>query len=314
MELKFEILEDQTAKLKEVVGEDEVVFIPDEYEGYPVTVIGERTFYGHREIKRVRLPKYLRVLENYAFAECRFLEQMELPQETESLGDYCFYNCIRLKRIDLPQKLQRMGYGAFKNDSELIDVHIHVRQGEEHRVNIILDETNFEQTVTFYYEDGRIAQLVFTEFYYEVTANEEARQFNYHTYGTGTLYRNCISGSGIDYMKYDEIFDLSIHRDEPKTIMDIALKRLGYPFELSDKARQKYIEQLINMGGQTLLYMIETKRWNLFSLLSEGNVISKEVLDEGILYGQKHHIPEFVSLLMQYKNSHYSSMTKSFDL
>ena len=84
MELKFEILEDQTAKLKEVVGEDEVVFIPDEYEGYPVTVIGERTFYGHREIKRVRLPKYLRVLENYAFAECRFLEQMELPEETES--------------------------------------------------------------------------------------------------------------------------------------------------------------------------------------------------------------------------------------
>ena len=314
MELKFQILNDQTAKLIEVIGEDEVVFIPDEYEGYPVTVIGERTFYGHREIKRVRLPKSLRILEGYAFAECRFLEQMELPEGCEALGNYCFYNCIRLVRIDLPQSIKRMGYGAFKNDSELVDIHIHICQGEENRVNIILDDTNFEQTVTFYYEDGQISQLVFTEFYYEVTANEEARQFNYHTYGTGTLYRNCIGGSGIDYMKYDEIFDLTVHRDDPKTIMDLALKRLSHPYELSEKARQKYIEQLKKMGGQTLYYLIETKRWNLFPLLTEGDPIPKEILDEGITYGQKNHTPEFVSMLMQYKNTNYSSMAKSFDL
>lgn len=314
MDLKFEFIDDQTAKLTEVIGEDEVVFIPDMYEGHVVTVVGERTFYGHREIKRVRLPKYLKKLDNYAFAECRFLEQMELPECIESVGDYCFYNCIRLIRIDLPETITRMGYGAFKNDTDLVDVHIHVRHGEEHRVNIILDETSFEQTVTFHYEDGQISQLVFPEFYYEVTANEEARQFNYHTYGTGTLYRNCISGSGIDYMKYDEIFDLTIHRDDPKTIMDLALKRLSYPYELTEKARQKYIEQLKKMGGQTLLYLIETKRWNLFSLLTEGDPLSKDILDQGITYGQQYQIPEFVSMLMQYKNTHYSSMTKSFDL
>ena len=314
MEFKFELLDDGSAKLTEVVGEDEVVYIPDTWEEHPITVIGTRTFYGHREIKRVRLPQHVTRIESYAFAECRFLEQMDIPEHTQMIGDYCFYNCIRLARVHLPGEITNMGYGAFKNDTDLTDVHIHVSQGEEHRVNTILNETNFEQTVTFHYTDGRTAQLVFTEFFYEETANEEARQFNHRTYGTGSMYRNCVSRSGIDFMKYDEIFDMTIHRDEPKTVMDLALKRLSYPYELSEPARKKYIDHLKQMGGQMLLYLIESQRWNLFSLLTEGEPLSKEILDEGIVYGQKHQIPEFVSMLMQYKNTHYSSMTKSFDL
>lgn len=314
MEFKFEIDADGSAKLIEALGEDEVLTIPDTWDDHPVRVIGERAFYGRREIRRVRLPKYLKKLEAYAFAECRFLEQIELPEETESIGDYGFYNCIRMKRIELPGTITRMGYGAFRNDTDLTDIHIHVDQGMESRVNVILSETNFEQTVTFHYNDGNESQLVFTEFFYEETANEEARQFNHRTYGTGTLYRNCVSGIGIDYMKYDALFDLAIHRDEPKTVMNLALKRLSHPYELSETARKKYVDHLKSMGGQVLLYLIETKRWNLFPLLTEGDVIPKEVLDQGIAYGQKHGIAEFVSMLMQYKNTHYSSMTKSFEL
>ena len=314
MNLEFERLEDGSAKLIRIEGEDEVVFIPDTWEDCPVTIIGERTFYGHREIKRIRLPEYLKVIENYAFAECRFLEHMDIPKETWFIGDYTFYNCIRLKRIDLPESISSIGYGAFRNDTDLTDVHFHVKQGEEHRINIILNETNFEQTVTFHYTDGQASQLVFTEFLYEETANEEARQFNHRTYGTGSLYRNCVNRSGIDYMKYDEIFELSVHRDEPETVMDLALKRLAYPYELSESARNKYISYLKQTGSDILQYLIKTKRWNMFSLLTEGEPIAKEVLEEGIYFAQNNHVPEFVSMLMQYKNAHYSSMTKSFDL
>ncbi len=314
MNLEFERLDDGSVKLVRVDGEDEVVFIPDTWEDCPVTVIGERTFYGHREIKRVRLPEPLKVIESYAFAECRFLERMEIPKNTWFIGDYTFYNCIRMKGIDLPETLSSIGYGAFRNDTDLKDVHIHVKQGEEHRINIILNETNFEQTVTFHYTDGQTSQLVFTEFLYEETANEEARQFNHRTYGTGSLYRNCVNRSGIDYMKYDHIFEQTVHRDEAETVMDLALKRLNYPYELSESARKKYIEHLKLMGGQVLLYMIKTKRWHMFSVLTEGEPISKDVLEEGIAYAQSHHVPEFVSILMQYKNTHYSSMTKSFEL
>lgn len=201
---------------------------------------------------RIHLPKSLKTIENHAFAECRFLEQIEFPEGTERIDDYAFYNCTRLARVVLPGTLGHMGYGAFRNDSDLKDIHLHTVQGMESQINTILSDTNFELTVTFHYEDGNVSQLVFTDFFYEETANEEARQFNHKTYGSGSLYRNCISSTGIDYMKYDEIFELTIHRDEPETVMDLALKRLSYPYELASQARRFYIEHLKSMGAQVL--------------------------------------------------------------
>lgn len=44
----------------------------------------------------------------------------------------------------------------------------------ESQINTILSDTNFEQTVTFHYSDGNVSKLVFTDFFYEETANEEA--------------------------------------------------------------------------------------------------------------------------------------------
>ena len=68
------------------------------------------------------------------------------------------------------------------------------------------------------------------------------------------------------------------------------------------------------MGCQVLFYLGETKRWTVFSWLTEGDPLPKEMLDAGIEFGQKNEVHEFVSMLMQYKNTHYSSMTKTFDL
>lgn len=314
MEFKFEILKDNNARLTAIEGEEGVISIPDTWEDHPVTVIGEEVFYGRYEMKRIQLPKYLKNIEGHAFAECRFLEQVDFPEGTETIGDYCFYNCIRLSRIVISKTLVHMGYGAFKNDTDLKDIHIHTVQGLESQINTILSDMNFEQTVTFHYEDGNTSQLVFTDYFYEETANEEARQFNHKTYGSGSLYRNCISSTGIDYMKYDEIFDLTIHRDEAETVMDLALKRLIYPYELTEKARKKYISHLKSMGGQLLFYMIETRRWSAFSLLEDGEALAKEAIEEGIEYGRKKDAAEFVSTLMQYKNIHYPSVMKTFDL
>ena len=63
-----------------------------------------------------------------------------------------------------------------------------------------------------------------------------------------------------------------------------------------------------------LYYLVDTRRWALFALLTEGEPMPKKMLDAGIEYGQKNQVPEFVGMLMQYKNTHYSSMNKTFDL
>ncbi len=154
MDFKFQLTVEGDARLLAAAGDDGVAVIPDTWEGHPVTAIGGRSFYGKYDIKRVQLPKYLKKVEGHAFAECRFLEQVEFPEGTKSIGDYCFYNCIRLRRVVLPSTLTHMGYGAFKNDTDLKDIHIHTVQGMESQINTILSDTNFEQTVTFHYGDG----------------------------------------------------------------------------------------------------------------------------------------------------------------
>lgn len=314
MEFTFEIMADGGARLLKAEGADKVVSVPDLWQGHPVTDIGEYAFYERREMTRIHLPETLKKIEDHAFAECRFLEQIEFPEGTERIDDYAFYNCTRLSRAVLPGTLEHMGYGAFRNDSDLRDIHLYTVQGMESQINTILSDTNFELTVTFHYADGNVSQLVFTDFFYEETANEEARQFNHKTYGSGSLYRNCISSVGLDYMKYDEIFELTIHRDEPETVMDLALKRLSYPYELASQARKFYIDHLRSMGARMLFYLVETKRWHMFPLLTEGEPLPKDMLDAGIEFGRKNQVPEFVSMLMQYKNTHYSSMKKTFDL
>ena len=78
--------------------------------------------------------------------------------------------------------------------------------------------------------------------------------------------------------------------------------------------RKNYIGHLKTMGPQLLFYMIETKRWSQFSMLEAGAALPKDVIEAGIEYGRQKNVPEFVSVLMQYKNAHYPSMMKTFEL
>lgn len=49
-------------------------------------------------------------------------------------------------------------------------------------------------------------------------------------------------------------------------------------------------------------------------MLEAGAALPKDVIEAGIEYGRQKNVPEFVSVLMQYKNAHYPSMMKTFEL
>ena len=137
MEFRFEIMKDGGARLLKADGEDKVVSVPDVWENHPVTVIGEYAFYEQRDMTRIHLPESLKTIGDHAFAECRFLEQIEFPEGMERIDDYAFYNCTRLARVVLPGTLLHMGYGAFRNDSDLKDIHLYTVQGLESQINTI---------------------------------------------------------------------------------------------------------------------------------------------------------------------------------
>ena len=82
---------------------------------FPDTVkkVGYGTFSGCSQFTRVRLPRYLEKIEDYAF-EYTALEEVELPYGLKEIGEYAFLSTA-LEEVELPYGLTKMGSGAFAN-------------------------------------------------------------------------------------------------------------------------------------------------------------------------------------------------------
>ena len=76
------------------------IVIPSEYEGYPVTAIGEKAFY-----------------------ECGTLVSVTIPQGVTTLGDYAFGYCGNLTTIYMPVSVTHWGYGVSYDCESLSDVY-----------------------------------------------------------------------------------------------------------------------------------------------------------------------------------------------
>ena len=102
------------------------IYIPDYYNGMPVTRIADMAFCEdtlwvdletgkgcNTVTTSVRLPKYLKEIGEDAFARCIALEEIEIPDSVETIGGAAFNRAISLKRIKLPAGLQRIERGTF---------------------------------------------------------------------------------------------------------------------------------------------------------------------------------------------------------
>ncbi len=104
------------------------IYIPDYYNGMPVTRIADLAFSldtlwydtatgeGCNTVTMgVRLPKYLKEIGEDAFACCTALTEIEIPDSVESIGAWAFNRCISLKQVDLPAGLQRIEGAVFNS-------------------------------------------------------------------------------------------------------------------------------------------------------------------------------------------------------
>ncbi|MGN0612878.1 MAG: leucine-rich repeat protein [Porcipelethomonas sp.] len=121
----------------EVVGASamEEFNVPAEYNGVPVTVIGEEAFARRALIKKITLPDTVKTIGEGAFAStpveqivlpdslerlpidafrnCQSLSIVNIPSSLKEIGDYCFYQCSSLPDVTLPEGLEKIGKYAF---------------------------------------------------------------------------------------------------------------------------------------------------------------------------------------------------------
>lgn len=86
-------------------GDDEIVEIPSEYEGIPVTTISYRAFAHQLGMKKVIIPDSVKEIGEYAFQDCPALEEVIFSDNLQRIGNRAFFDCKKLKTVNLPSKI-----------------------------------------------------------------------------------------------------------------------------------------------------------------------------------------------------------------
>ncbi len=110
------------------------IVLPEEYEGLPVTAVGDRAFQYNNDIHSVYIPGNIKtvgdsafnwcqnleevtvadgvvILGKSTFGQCKKLRNVVLPDSVTMLNDYCFEGC-GMDTITLGSGLKALGYGA----------------------------------------------------------------------------------------------------------------------------------------------------------------------------------------------------------
>ena len=88
------------------------VVIASTYQGLPVTKIAEKAF-RNCEMKSVKIPSSVTVIETYAFYGCINLTEIIIPEGVVSIGDRAFESCYRATDVSIPASVTSIGELAF---------------------------------------------------------------------------------------------------------------------------------------------------------------------------------------------------------
>ncbi len=102
--------------------------VPNMIDGYPVTSIGSKAFYGHKYLTSVTIPEGVISIDSNAFYGCDKLTAITIPDGVTSIGDKVFYSCDTLSNVTIPDSVTSIGEDVFRGCSKL--------------QNIIVDEDN----------------------------------------------------------------------------------------------------------------------------------------------------------------------------
>lgn len=106
------------------LGDDTVVFIPEQIGRYTVTAIGSKCF-EKQSLKSVVIPETVTSIGNSAFQGCKNLASVTFKgaPSTITVGNNAFQNCTKLKSINLPAA-KRIGNQAFDSCTSLESLYL----------------------------------------------------------------------------------------------------------------------------------------------------------------------------------------------
>lgn len=101
-----------------------VTEIPPEYNGKPITSIGNNATGVLPKLKILILPETIREIREWAFCDCIDLSSINLPKGIRAIGEWAFFNCSSLETVTIPEGTSGVGAWAFGNCFSLTDIYI----------------------------------------------------------------------------------------------------------------------------------------------------------------------------------------------
>ena len=124
--LEFKVSDDNKYFVLTGIGtcNDEYISIPSKYKGLPVIEIEYGAFYECVNIKRVRIPSQITIIDDSAFYNCSKLEEIYLDEGSQitTIGKSTFYNCKKLISITIPEGVMSLKEAVFSGCGSLTTV------------------------------------------------------------------------------------------------------------------------------------------------------------------------------------------------
>lgn len=108
----YYIINSKELMLTRYYGKGGKVEIPEEFQGYKVTIIGHSVFNG-KDVEEVVMSDSVTEIQDYAFSGNKKLKSAKLSKNLKVLGINAFFNCQALQSIELPASLKEIGSYAF---------------------------------------------------------------------------------------------------------------------------------------------------------------------------------------------------------
>lgn len=300
------------AEILRVYSRTPCLVIPEIIDGYKVTKVGEYCFSETSHIEE----KYSIELDNtqkslYHEGAGNYILEVMLPESIKSIGRNAFYNCRKLKSVTVGAACEEIGGDIFMNCRSLNTINVACNVNERSGIKQLLSRYSSDIEVVYECNSEISAKIFYPEYVESYDEIAPAHIFGRNITGEGFRARECFTEGVPNLGQYDEIFEKASAEESIKTASKIALDRLLYPVDLSEKAKEQYLGYIREYDSDIMRILVSEKELETIYFLCSEGYIKAPAYDVGIAAATADEWGEGAASMLKWKHEFCGDIKKS---